>query len=101
MRRVPAARVAVGSSSIGAMSGYRPSTDGVAPPAAVVADHKRNVSIQTPAAWRDVSGVPVDTAARTAAAGTAFRADAARVLRADAATRRRTRSAAAAAPRGG
>ena len=54
-------RVAVGSSSIGEMSGHRPSTDGVAPPAAVAADHKRNVSIQTPAARRDVSGVPVDT----------------------------------------
>ena len=94
-------RVAVGSSSIGAMSGYRPSTDGVAPPAAVVADHKRSVSIQTPAASRDVSGVPVDTAARTAAAGTPSAPMRRACSDADAATRRMTRSAAAAEPRGG
>ena len=94
-------RVAVGSSSIGAMSGYSPSTDGVAPPAAAVADHKRSVSIQTPAASRDVSGVPVDTAARTAAAETPSAPMRRACSGADAATRRMTRRAAAAAPRGG
>ena len=93
--------VEVGSSSMGAIRGYKPSTDGVKPPAAAVALHKRSVSIQTPAASRDVSGAPLATAARTARESTPRSPTRFPCSAPDAATRRITRSAAAAVPVGG